>query len=134
METTMYTGSEEELLAAMEGFTSMMSVASFFIGILSIVAYWVLFTKAGEAGWKSLIPFYNTYIMFKIVYDNGWKFLLCLVPILGTIVSLMFYVRLAQVYGKGIGFGILNLFFMPITLLILAFGKSSYEGPIYSFL
>lgn len=34
--------------------------------ILLVVAYWKMFTKAGVAGWKSLIPLYNVYIAFKI--------------------------------------------------------------------
>ncbi len=135
MDSAVYaTGSEAEMLAAMEGLTSTMSLFSFIIGILMVVANWMLFAKAGEAGWKSLIPFYNAYIQFKIVYGNGWKFLLCLIPIVGSIVSLVFYVRMAQVYGKGIGFGILNILFTPITMLIMAFGNAQYEGPVDSFI
>ncbi len=30
------------------------------------VAWAMLFEKAGERGWKALIPFYNLYILFKI--------------------------------------------------------------------
>ncbi|MCQ2752217.1 MAG: DUF5684 domain-containing protein [Coriobacteriales bacterium] len=37
--------------------------------ILLIIANWKIFTKAGEKGWKSIIPFYNIYIVFKI----SWK-------------------------------------------------------------
>ena len=40
--------------------------------ILLIIADWRIFKKAGEAGWKSLIPIYNTYIMFKIVKMKNW--------------------------------------------------------------
>lgn len=29
---------------------------SFGFGLLSIIAMWKLFTKAGEAGWKAIIP------------------------------------------------------------------------------
>jgi hypothetical protein len=41
-------------------------------GILAIVAMWKIFTKAGEAGWKSIIPIYNVYIMYKIVGMKNW--------------------------------------------------------------
>ncbi len=27
--------------------------------VLQVVAYWRIFKKAGEAGWKSFIPLYN---------------------------------------------------------------------------
>lgn len=32
------------------------------IYVLQIIGWWKIFTKAGEAGWKSLIPLYNLYI------------------------------------------------------------------------
>lgn len=40
--------------------------------VLFIISSWKIFTKAGEKGWKSLIPFYNMYILFKIVNMKGW--------------------------------------------------------------
>jgi len=41
---------------------------------------WFVFRKAGEKGWKSLIPFYGTYISYKIVWDGRiyWTLLLAL--------------------------------------------------------
>ena len=47
-------------------------VASIAVAILMIVAMWKLFTKAGEKGWKSLIPIYDIYILFKISGAKGW--------------------------------------------------------------
>lgn len=41
-------------------------------GILLIIAMWKIFEKAGEAGWKSIIPIYNVYIMYKIVGMKNW--------------------------------------------------------------
>lgn len=40
------------------------------IAILVIVAMWKIFQKAGEPGWKAIIPFYNSYTMYKIVWDT----------------------------------------------------------------
>lgn len=40
--------------------------------ILLIVAWWKIFEKAGEKGWKAIIPIYNIYIMFKIVNMKNW--------------------------------------------------------------
>ena len=37
---------------------------------LMVIASWKIFEKAGEAGWKSIIPIYNVYILFKIVRIN----------------------------------------------------------------
>ena len=36
--------------------------------IVSVIAMWKMFEKAGEEGWKSLIPFYNVYILYKIAW------------------------------------------------------------------
>lgn len=35
------------------------------IVILLIVSIWRVYEKAGEAGWKCLIPFYSTYVMLR---------------------------------------------------------------------
>ena len=45
---------------------------SFIFSILIIIATWKVFTKAGEAGWKSLIPIYNTYVLFKIAKSENF--------------------------------------------------------------
>ena len=35
--------------------------------IIQIIAWWKIFTKAGEKGWKSIIPIYNQVILYKIL-------------------------------------------------------------------
>lgn len=47
-------------------------LAIFIFYILIVIANWKIFEKAGEAGWKSIIPIYNIYIMFKIVNMKNW--------------------------------------------------------------
>lgn len=95
--------------------------------VFSVIVYWKIFTKAGEDGWKSMIPVYNNYILYKITYGNGWLFLLTLIPCLGFFIELKQKFDLAKVYGKDIGFGI-GIFFLGIIFLpILAFGSSEYR-------
>lgn len=95
--------------------------------VFSVIVYWKIFTKAGEDGWKSMIPVYNNYILYKITYGNGWLFLLTLIPCLGFFIELNQKFDLAKVYGKDIGFGI-GIFFLGIIFLpILAFGSSEYQ-------
>lgn len=36
------------------------------IWFLHAIAFWRIFSKSGETGWKSLIPVYSNYILFKI--------------------------------------------------------------------
>ena len=99
------------------------------ICVLFIIAMWKLFTKAGEKGWKSIIPIYNSYIFVKIADGNGWKFLLFIIPFVNIVYAIMLDIRLAKAYGKGVGFGI-GLIFLPFIFeLILAFGSADYLGP-----
>ena len=37
---------------------------------ISIAAMWILFTKAHEEGWASIVPFYNMYVLFKITWQR----------------------------------------------------------------
>jgi len=36
-----------------------------------VIGSWKIFEKAGEAGWKSLIPLYDYYIRIKISWNTG---------------------------------------------------------------
>ena len=89
---------------------------------------WKIFEKAGEAGWKCLIPVYNTYIMFKIATGSGWKMLFMLIPFFNIVYSIMLMFKLAKVFGKGTGFGFGLLFLSVIFIPLLALGDAEYEG------
>lgn len=97
---------------------------------LFIVGEWKVFKKAGYEGWISLVPFYNTYTLSKIVWGNGWLFLLCLIPLGGTIFQIATLAKLAKVFNKGTGFSVGMIFLPVIFMLILGMsGTSSYSGP-----
>mgnify|MGYP007038268346 CR=1 FL=1 len=124
--------------------------------VLLIVAWWKIFEKAGEPGWKSLIPVYNVYIMYKISGMKNWFWGMFAISLVLSIVSnlvqpgqsapgyvavitlicaiAIICISIAQVYkmakafGKGIGYT-LGLIFLPnIFTLILGFGSAEYEG------
>ena len=52
-------------------------IAGLIFAILVVIAEWKIFEKAGEKGWKSLIPIYGQYILFKIIGAKTlfWVFL-----------------------------------------------------------
>lgn len=54
--------------------------------IFTVIATWKIFKKAGEPGWKCLIPIYNVYIMFKIVGMKGWFWGLLAVYVFGSLI------------------------------------------------
>ena len=110
--------------------------------IVQIVAMWKVFTKAGEAGWKSLIPIYNLYVYYKIagVPNLYWLYLLLtvlsVIPnqivvyislIGGMLVTIYHAYKLAVAYGHGVGYTFGLLFLNTIFLLILGFGSSEYK-------
>lgn len=106
-----------------------MSVGGIVVSVLLIIAMWKIFTKAGQAGWKSLIPIYNFYILCKIADGKGWKFLLLLIPIVHFFYYIMLMHRLSKAFGKGVLFTLGLLILPNIFTLILAFGKAQYIGP-----
>ncbi len=108
-------------------------------GILGIVATWKIFDKAGEKGWKAIIPVYNMWTLFEISGKPGWWALLILItwiPIVGLIASALYFVlfiiamlELARRFGKSPVFAIFGLIiFSIIGLLILGFGDAKYSG------
>jgi hypothetical protein len=97
--------------------------------VILIAAMWRIFTKAGQAGWKSLIPFYNLYVLLKIVGRPGWWMLLLLIPIINIIPSIILAIDLAKSFGKGGGFAAGLILLSPIFYCILAFGSAQYQGP-----
>lgn len=97
---------------------------------LFIIGQWKVFRKAGYEGWISLVPFYNAYTLSKIVWGNGWLFLLCLIPLGGVIFQIATLVKLAKVFNKGIGFSVGMVFLPVIFMLVLGMsGTSYYSGP-----
>lgn len=38
---------------------------------LQLVANWLILDKAGDKGYKALIPFYGSYTLFKLVWDKN---------------------------------------------------------------
>lgn len=123
--------------------------------LLQVIADWKIFTKAGEAGWKCLIPFYNVIVEYGLSWNTrvGWVYMILnavsylvsyeqdatrmsarvvLGMILGIIVLVLHIIqslKLSRSFGKGVGFGIVLILFGPIGRIILGFGSSSYMGP-----
>jgi hypothetical protein len=97
--------------------------------VVYLAAGWVVYTKAGQEGWKSLIPIYNLYVLLKIVGRPGWWLLLYLVPIVNVVIWIIVSIDLAKSFGKGTGFAIGLILLTPIFYLILAFGEATYRGP-----
>ena len=125
-----YNSSYAAAQAAASGVMVVYYIIAIAFSVVCIIAMWKVFTKAGEAGWKSIIPIYNGMTLFKIIYGRPGKFFMLLIPVFGEILAIAAYVRLGQAFGKSVGFRLGLVFLTPIFLLILGFGNSQYVGPI----
>lgn len=129
-----------DFLTFLVGLGLMMVFLGILWWVLTIVAHWKLFEKAGEPGWKAIIPIYNTVILFKIIGLNPWLVLVYLaagVPFIGGIaviaMNIIVAIKTSQAYGQESAFAI-GLFLLPdIFKMILGFGSAQYVGPTPGF-
>ena len=122
-------GYTEAATTGLSIFFTVMWIACLAIYVLAIIGFWKMFEKAGEPGWKALIPIYNLYILFKIAWGNGILFLLLFVPAANFIILIMLQFKVARAYGQGDAYAF-GLIFLPyIFYLVLGFGDSEYVGP-----
>lgn len=119
-------------LASLISTYSMIFIAFY---VLIIVAQWKIFVKAGQEGWKAIIPIYNVVILYKIIGLSPWLLLLYLlaaVPVIGWIISFVLsivsMVKLGKAFNQSTGFIIGLIFLTPIFQMILGFGKAEYVG------
>lgn len=124
------------ILAGIVSFT-LFAILAFVV--LLIIAWWRMFTKAGEKGWKSIIPIYSSYVLFKLVW-NTKNFWICLG--LGVVTGLLNSLGTsfaADSNGAG-GFGIFSILSLIVSIISLvwyvrlslktaaAYGKSTGFG------
>lgn len=103
---------------------------------LQIIAMWKIFTKAGEEGWKSIVPVYNLITLYKISGISPWLLFIyfaTFIPFIGLIaifvLTIFQIIALAKSFGKGTGFIFGLIFLSPIFYMILGFGNAEYIGP-----
>lgn len=97
--------------------------------VVTIVALWKIFTKAGKPGWASLVPFYNIYLMLKIIGRPGWWLLLFFIPVVNIIISIIIALDLGKSFGKDAVWSIVLLFLLaPLGHAVLGFSSAQYTG------
>jgi len=146
-----------ELLAAYFLIVLAIAAIGFLLWLFIAICRWIVFQKAGHAGWKSLIPIYDTFVMLRIIQrPQWWGYLIVGLSIaqivltymqdgnadnttslqfmssIITIITFVFSVRithgLSRSFGHSTGFT-LGLLFLPyIFYPILAFGSSTYRS------
>jgi len=132
------------------------TVVGWVIGIILLLVFlamirWKIFVKAGEKGWKSLIPIYGTYTEYKLVWDGKWywfQFIAGLIsgfavgiPLIGptlffasliflTVFRVILAMQESYAFNKGDGFAIGLMTFKFVFQILLAFDNDiKYVGP-----
>lgn len=130
-----------ELTAAAAIIFVLLAIIALAVIVFMIIAQCKLFTKAGEAWWKGIIPVYNSWIETKITGLAWWWFPIYFgVTLLSGIKDMSFAVgfgiilisfnynyNLAKKFGKSNGFAFLTTILPIIGLPILAFGSAKYD-------
>ena len=130
--------SPDMLLGALAGFLGAFMIVIVVIAVLQIIGMWKVFTKAGEKGWKSIIPIYNIAMLYKISGMSPYLvfvYIALFIPILNIFASVAIAifdlyqrVNLMKAFKASTGLTVAMLMVPFITYLILGFGKATYYG------
>lgn len=85
----------DETYALATGILVVYMVIVLAVAVISLVGMWKIFVKAGKPGWGAIIPFYNMYCLFEMSFGTGWLFLLCLVPCVNVVITIIMWIKLA---------------------------------------
>lgn len=119
---------DEAALRVMSLFLGVYGIVALVLSIVLIAAMWKIFEKAGQEGWKAIIPIYNMYILYEISWGKGIYFLLLLIPFVNFFVGIITIYKLGQNFGKSTGF-IVGMILLPIVFMpMLGFGDARYLG------
>ena len=136
------------LSALFDAFTLLVALSVFYY-ILTIIGAWKVFCKMGEKGWKSLIPFYNDYVIYKNIWRSSWYFVFLIISIvigllesrtadayvgLASIILSVFaiaiefkaMISMSRSFGHGIPYALGLYFFRPVFMVILGFNNDSF--------
>jgi hypothetical protein len=97
--------------------------------VFEIAALWLVFAKAGRPGWAAIIPFYNYYVLLKLVGRPGWWLILYFIPIVNIVIWIIVAIDLSKSFGKTSGFAVGLILLAFIFIPILGFGSARYLGP-----
>ena len=143
------------IFGVLAGMIATIAVLGIIWWVLTVIAKWKIFTKAGEKGWKSLVPIYSDYISFKLFWDvkyfwimlvasfvagfissfiSGSKDPSLILSLIGLAISIYIIVldiqllhRFSKSFGHGAGFTVGLIFLNNIFLLILGFNGDKYH-------
>lgn len=135
--------------AALAGFLMFFFTIIAIISVIIIVSNWKLFTKAGEEGWKSIVPLYNSFTMINIAFSGkkNWLMIAVIASALSGFMEEGFVMTILSLAAAAIniyisynfinryagsGMAVLSLFFPMIIYPIVAF-SDKYQYTEYTY-
>lgn len=144
------------LFVALAGMIVGLSCFSFILYVVYVIGLWKMFEKLGLEGWKSIIPFYNVYVLAGKTWDPkfiiySWVGIVAysivnkisgvggFIGMLFALIALVIAIALAVIKARSayyiskafnydIVFAVGYFFFPFIFTLILGFGDAMYVG------
>ena len=109
------------------------SIVTSIVFLAALAAKYMLFIKMGEEGWKSLIPFYSRYLLYKKCWNGSYYFVALSMIIPTVILGVSSYIIYTGGYGYsfGIVLGVLAVMtaMIPFVMnLILSYKISKAFG------
>ena len=120
------------------------------LAVLIFIAWCRILIKGNRNWWGMFIPFYGSYLQYEVAGVPGffWTSLICTIvsavltgiaPQIGSfltavtgILSIVLYIihciKLSKAFGHGGGFAVGLILLNPIFIMILGFGRSTYQG------
>ena len=85
------------LFSDTDGVREVINLAVF---VLTIVASWILYNKAGEPGWAAIIPFYSSYIRFKVAGKKKlfWGYLAASIVTIASFILLCYELVVSGIF------------------------------------
>ena len=121
-------GNNYQALGVLFNIFGLIYLAMIALWVLIAISAWNIFKKAGEEGWKAIIPIYNLIVLSRIIGMEPLLLLIWLIPGgIGAIIWLIIAaINLQKAFGQDAGFA-LGIILLPYVFLpILAFGKAQY--------
>jgi hypothetical protein len=127
------------LIAFIFAFFATFLLVGLAIGVITLIAGYKLYEKAGVPGWKFLIPVYNYYVLTVEVakLDVIWFVLTFLgfIPIVGWLISIVAAVNVtysvARRFTSEQDLMIIATIFFPVFIFVFAFGNFKYDNGEY---
>lgn len=126
-----FSAKSKEFLPIFAGFFCGLAIVIIVLSLIQMAAMWVIFDKAGEPGWASIVPVYNMWVLAEVGDLPGWLGLLAcfapFIPFVGSLAQFVLWavisVNVAKAFDRSVLFGI-GLTLLPFIFYpVLAFSS-----------